>query len=225
MKRSLVGLSVKVFSVVASIVLVVAFLVGFAGRGFAPAANASTSTSTTQTINLTVNEVITLSLLGANLNLPALTPGTPVTATTSATVTTNASAGWQLDIARNSATSTIASGTITFPDQTPFTGANATTSANLQNGGKVLAFRAYQTGTSAGVYNTSTWGTDDTVPQCPLGRYPDIHRCHGKYEQLYRRRADHCVRCSSRCAGHPGCHHLYRNHHRHGDCVAVGLCG
>lgn len=154
----------KVFSVVASIVLVVAFLVGFAGRGFAPAANASTSTSTTQTINLTVNEVITLSLLGANLNLPALTPGTPVTATTSATVTTNASAGWQLDIARNSATSTIASGTITFPDQTPFTGANATTSANLQNGGKVLAFRAYQTGTSAGVYNTSTWGTDDTVP-------------------------------------------------------------
>ena len=165
MKKSLAGSSTtKAFSLVASIVLAIAFVVGFAGRSFTPTASASTSTSTTQTINLTVNQVITLSLLGATLNLPALTPGTPVTATTSATVTTNAASGWQLDIARNSATSTIASGTITFPDQTPFTGANATTSAHLQSSGQVLAFRAYQTGTSAGVYNTATWGTDDTVP-------------------------------------------------------------
>src|ERR1700722_18440763 len=114
MKKSLVGPSMKVFSLIASIVLVVAFLVGFAGRGFTPVANASTSTSTTQTINVTVNQVITLSLGTSTLTLPALTPGTPVTATTTATVTTNASAGWQLDFSRNSATSTIASGTITF---------------------------------------------------------------------------------------------------------------
>jgi hypothetical protein len=162
MKKSLVGSSLKAFSLVVAVFAVIAFVANFGGN-FAKTANASTSTSTTQTINVTVNQVITLSLGTSTLTLPSLTPGAPVTATTSATVTTNASAGWQLDFSRNSATSTIASGTITFPDATPFNGSNATTTANLTNGGQVLAFRAYQTGTSAGIYNTATWGTNDTT--------------------------------------------------------------
>jgi hypothetical protein len=160
MKTSTVAPSLKVFSFFVAVIAVVVFIANFGGT-FTQTAKASTSTSTTQTINVTVNQVITLSLGTSTLNLPALTPGTAVTATTSATVTTNASAGWQLDFNRNSATSTIASGTITFPDQTAFNGSNATTTANLTNSGQVLAFRAYQTGTSAGIYSTSTWGAND----------------------------------------------------------------
>lgn len=152
----------SVFVVFAAIVLVVGFMVE--NGGAIKSAQASTSTSTTQTINLTVNEVITLSLASGTLNLPALTPGNAVTATTSATVTTNAASGWQFDISRNSATSTIASGTITFPDATPFNGSNATSVANLSNSGQVLAFRAYQTGTSAGIYSTGIWGASDATP-------------------------------------------------------------
>ncbi|HUC01597.1 MAG TPA: hypothetical protein VMA75_01700 [Candidatus Paceibacterota bacterium] len=135
-------------------------------------AQASTSTSTTQTINVTVNQVITLSLSGANLNLPTLTPGTAVIATSSATVTTNAVSGWQLQVNRNSATSTIASGTITFPDQTAFTGNNATSAANLANSGANLSFREYQTGTSAGDYSSATWGTADTDPSAFYAGFP-----------------------------------------------------
>ena len=163
MEKSLVWPSLKVFSFVVSIAVLVGVIANFGGKIFTPTAHALTSTSTTQTINVTVNQVITLSLGTSTLSLPALTPGAPVTATTSSTVTTNASAGWQLDFNRNSATSTIASGTITFPDATPFNGSNATTTANLTNSGQVLAFRAYQTGTSAGIYNATTWGANDAA--------------------------------------------------------------
>lgn len=163
MKKILVGPCVKGFTFLVAIAAVVALVANFGGK-FTQTAQALTQTSTTQTINVTVNQVITLSLGTSTLNLPALTPGSAVTATTTATVTTNAASGWQLDFNRNSATSTIASGTITFPDATPFNGSNATSVANLINGGNVLAFRAYQTGTSAGIYNATTWGANDTAP-------------------------------------------------------------
>jgi hypothetical protein len=172
MKKSLAGSSMKVLSFLASIVLAVALLVGFAGKGFAPAANASTSTSTTQTINVTVNEVITLSLSSSTFGLPALTPGTAVTATSSAQVTSNGTSGFTLQVNRNSATSTIASGTITFPDQTSFSGSNATSATNLANSGANLSFREAQTGTTAGDYSTSTWGTSDADPNALYAGFP-----------------------------------------------------
>jgi len=154
----------KAAGVVASLLLLGAFVVGFSGKNFISVANAGATTSTTETISVTVNQVITLNT-SSSITLPALTPGTPVYATTTAQVTTNAPSGWQIIVTRPAASTTaIASGTITFPDQTLFTGSNATSAANLVSGGQVLAFRAYQTGTSAGIYNTTTWGTDDTVP-------------------------------------------------------------
>ena len=169
MKKTLfAGESLKVFSLFAATIAMVGFVAIFGGRfvqtTFMQTANASTTTSTSETINLTVNEVITLNT-SSSITLPSLTPGTPVFATTTAQVTTNAPSGWQLIITRPAASSTaIASGTITFPDQTPlFNGSNATTSGNLLNGGAVLAFRAYSAGTSPGIYSSSTWGTDDAA--------------------------------------------------------------
>ncbi len=154
----------------ASVVAVVAIFAGALGHiRLVHQAQASTTTSTTQTINVTVNETITLSLASSTLSLPALTPGIAVTATSSATVTTNAPSGFQLEVNRNSATSTIASGTITFPDATAFSGANATSATSI---GANLSFRENATGTSVGLYSTSTWGTNDVDPNALYAGFP-----------------------------------------------------
>jgi hypothetical protein len=61
-----------------------------------------------------------------------------------------------------SVTSTIASGTITFPDYTAWnaTGNGNATTTNLI--GSNLHFRVMQTGTGAGLYSTTWWGPNDT---------------------------------------------------------------
>ena len=173
MKRALTDFSGKVLAIVTAVVFILV-LVGFSGNPrIIKQASASTSTSTTQTINLTVNEVITLTLASTTLTLPALTPGSAVVATTSATVTTNGSAGWSLNVSRTSATSTIASGTITFPDATSWNGTNnATSAANLVNSGNNLSFRLNATGTSAGLYATTTWGATDLDPNAMYAGFP-----------------------------------------------------
>jgi hypothetical protein len=159
MKKTFVASCLKVFSVVASVFAVVALVVCFGGGNFVQRANAGVTTSTTQTINVTVNEVISL-VPNGNFSLPALTPGTAVTSTASVTVTTNAISGWQLEVNRATASTTIASGTIQFPDATA-TVAAATSSVNI---GANLSFREYSGGTTAGDYNSATWGASDADP-------------------------------------------------------------
>ncbi len=124
-----------------------------------PQAAGQVSTSTGQTITLSVNQVITLTLSTSTLGLGSLTPGTAVSATSSATVTTNSATGWSLRINRASATSTIASGTIAFPDATQWNGSNATSSNFI---GANMHFRVFQSGTTAGLYNSTLWGPNDT---------------------------------------------------------------
>jgi len=143
--------------------IVVVFIAGFAFAHihFISQVQASTSTSTAQAIKITVNEDISLTLSTSTFNLPALVPGIAVIASSSATVNTNAVSGWELEVNRNSATSTIASGTITFPDATPFNGSNATSATNI---GADLSFREAASGTSPGVYSVSTWGANDVDP-------------------------------------------------------------
>ncbi|MFA6365155.1 MAG: hypothetical protein WCW78_02015 [Candidatus Paceibacterota bacterium] len=120
---------------------------------------AQVSTSTNQTINLTVNQTITLTLSSTTLNLSSLTPGVPVSATSSATVSTNAATGWNLKVNRVSAPSTLASSSITFPDFTSWNGSNSTTTDLI---GANLHFRVMQTGTAAGLYSSIFWGSSDT---------------------------------------------------------------
>ncbi len=162
--------SQKIMYLFALIVVIIA-LSGFVFDNvkFAQQAWASVSTSTVQTLTVSVSETITLSLASSTLNLPALTPGIAVFASSSATVTTNATQGWELEINRNSATSTIASGTITFPDATSFNGSNATSATNI---GANLSFRENATGTTSGIYSTSTWGTNDVDPNALYAGFP-----------------------------------------------------
>ncbi len=94
----------KLFLFFELIFIVFGIVVAFHGTNFTQKTWASTSTSTAQTISITVNQVITLTLGTPTLNLSALTPGTAIVATTTATVMTNAAAGWELEVNRNSTT-------------------------------------------------------------------------------------------------------------------------
>ena len=167
-RYKLVGRSV--FWVVVMVVVIA--VVAMSPSGMVHQAFGSTSTSTSQTINLTVNETITLTLSTSSLYLPALTPGTPVTATSSATVTTNAASGFNLQVNRVNTSSTLTSSTYTFPDQTAFTGTNATSAANLASSGQNLSFRENTTGTTAGLYSSTTWGFNDVDPNAWYAGFP-----------------------------------------------------
>ncbi len=154
---SVEGVSASLFAVG-----IMAFLMSgfYLPSSFVPPAIAQVSTSTTQTINVTVNQTITLSLSSTTLDLGSLTPGTAVSATSSATVSTNSTTGWNMKINRDRVTSTIASGTITFPDFSAWNGSsNASTTSVV---GQTIHFRIMQTGTTAGLFNASWWGSNDT---------------------------------------------------------------
>lgn len=132
------------------------------GGFFVDWANAA-ETSTAQTINLAVSETITLTLSTTTLTLPALTPGSPVFATSSATTVTNSDTGWRLQVKRDSTTSTLAYGaTSTFPDATawdPTGNGNATTTDTV---GANLHLKVANTGTDAALYNSTWWGPNDS---------------------------------------------------------------
>ncbi len=108
---------------------------------------------------------ITLTLSSSTVALGSFTPGTAVTATTTASVTISGGTnGYSLKINRTSVTSTLASSTITFPDYTAWNPGSGCT-AGQGNGstapGAVFSFRVRQTGTDSS-YCGIWWGTNDT---------------------------------------------------------------
>ncbi|MCX8016142.1 MAG: hypothetical protein N2692_02470 [Patescibacteria group bacterium] len=117
-----------------------------------------------QTIQVTVTTTLTFSLATNTVALGVLTPGTPIIATTSCSVTTNSNSGWQLSAKRDDANSTLdldSNQTVDFPDETAWNGSNSTDTP-----GSNLSFRVYQTGTTpAGLYNSTYWGTNDSSPK------------------------------------------------------------
>lgn len=151
----------------AVVLALIASLFSVVGIGI-QSTNAAT-TSTSQTINLTVNQTITLSLSTSTLSLGSLTPGVAIVATSSATIVTNSAAGWQLQVNRNSATSTLASSTITFPDYSSWNSgsSNATTTP-----GATLSFKVANTGTDAGLYSSSFWGATDADGTAKYAGFP-----------------------------------------------------
>ncbi len=149
--------------------------VGILGLVNLKPANAA-SDSDTQTIILTVTSTITLTLATTTVDLGTLVPGTPITGNTSLSVTTNDYSGWNLQVKRDDAGSTLnLNGTSTpdvaFPDATGwnYSSPNATTSPEV---GANLSFRVYQTGTDVALYNSSWWGSDDTAPNALYAGFP-----------------------------------------------------
>lgn len=113
-----------------------------------------------------VVQSITLTLNTSTVNLPALAPGIAVSATTTATVSvTGASSGYTLSILRNSATSTLASGTVAFPDAAVWAPSGSSCASGQGNGtttpGNTFSFRVASSGTTAN-YCSFWWGASDT---------------------------------------------------------------
>ena len=161
-KKSLAGISsIVFFSILA--------LVGAIFSGPMRSSAATTSTPQNEQINLTVNQDITLTVT-PTLSLPALTPGTPVFGTSSATVATNATSGFNLYVQRTNTSSTITSGANQFPDATAWNGSNSATATP----GTTLSFRAEtaSAGTTAGDYNSTWWGATDASGTALYAGFP-----------------------------------------------------
>jgi len=115
-----------------------------------------------QTVSVAVTSTISFTVATSTITLNTLTPGTPVTATTSCETATNNAGGWTLSIKRDDADSTMdltTDAANNFPDATAWNGGNSSGTP-----GANLSFRVYQTGTDAGLYSTTWWGTNDASP-------------------------------------------------------------
>lgn len=115
-----------------------------------------------QNISVSVTSTISFTVATSTIALATLTPGTPVTATTSCETSTNNAGGWTLSAKRDDATSTMdltTDETVDFPDATAWNGSNSSGTP-----GTNLSFRVYQTGTGSGLYSTTWWGTTDASP-------------------------------------------------------------
>ena len=142
----------------------------------------TTSTPQTQTITISVNEVISLTVASGTIPLSSLTPGSPVFAVTSSTVLTNATSGWDLYVSRNYATDTLQNiqyPTVFFPDATswnPFGAGNA-----LAQPEKILASTSIPP--RVPVLLPHLVGSDRCFGHGPLCRFPGLldpadHRKH-----------------------------------------------
>ncbi len=129
--------------------------------GILAAAQQTTAATDTQqvTLQVDVQEVLTLAVDSATVNMGNLTPGTPVTGTTVATVTTNANGGYDLQVKRDDADTTMdhtTLATVNISDKTAWNG--STTAATWSGTG--LGFSVYAV--SGATKNTTWWGTGTT---------------------------------------------------------------
>ena len=111
-------------------------------------------------LNTDVQEVISLDCGTPTINLGNLTPGTPVTGSSTCTATTNANGGYTLAVKRDDATSTLkknSENNITISDLTPWdpTAPNANTYSGTGLGFTVFSSTANK--------NSSWWGTGSTL--------------------------------------------------------------
>ncbi|MBI5221901.1 MAG: hypothetical protein HY980_00155 [Candidatus Magasanikbacteria bacterium] len=102
---------------------------------------------------------------------PALTPGSPVFATSTLSIDTNNTTGWNVTVSRDDPDTTIdldTDATVNIIDQTAWSPGAATTTAgnavrvsSLANSQKVLAFRVMTASGTASFVSSTWWGTTD----------------------------------------------------------------
>ncbi len=110
------------------------------------------------TLQVTVNEVLVLDVDSATVDMGSITPGTPVTGSTVATVTTNANGGYVLKVKRDDADTTMDHTVLpsfNITDKTAWDGSSSATSWS----GTGLGFSVYASTASK---NTTWWGTGTT---------------------------------------------------------------
>jgi hypothetical protein len=126
------------------------------------------------TLSVTVGTSLSFSTDG-NKAFGTLTSGTPVTATSTLSVTTNNDKGYYLTVSRDDTNTTLdltTDATVNITDATEWSSAGHATTTGPDNvtalasalpaSGQVLAFRTRSTGTEACFYSSTWWGTNDT---------------------------------------------------------------
>lgn len=128
-----------------------------------------------EAVTLTVTVNSTLTFTTSTNQFPNLTPGTPTQATTTLSVTTNNTAGWNVTLSCDERTLTVACGdldtdtTVELPDATEWIipAAAATTTAGnavaITSGVDALYFRVMSASGSAPFLSTAWWGTSDAM--------------------------------------------------------------
>lgn len=145
----------RLIAVVAVITIIFAADILIFDRG----SKGAITTTDQVTLSLTVAQNITLNC-GADVNLGTLTPGTPVTGSSTCTVTTNSEAGYDLAVRRDDADTTMDKTTSASDNITDKTVWDPTASAGAGNAaaysGTGLGFGVLS---STGSKNTTWWGT------------------------------------------------------------------
>jgi len=119
--------------------------------------NFSQGATTTDQVNLSVTVAETISLdCGADVNLGTLTPGTPVSASSVCTTTTNANGGYDVAVKRDDADTTMDHSTDATTNITDKTAWNRTTPNAAAYATTGLAFSVFA---STATKNTTWWGT------------------------------------------------------------------
>ena len=129
------------------------------------------ATTSQVTLSTTVDSTLDVSC-GAPGSFGTLTPGTPAVVTTTCATTTNAANGYYLSLKRDDATGTLKNGSNYIADKTAWT--SATPNGAVWSG-TGIGFRVKTTGTTAGLYSSTYWGTDDTAPNAKYAGLPSAY--------------------------------------------------
>ena len=122
------------------------------------------------TFTTTAGGAASLTFVVSTNTFPGITPGTAVFATTTLSVDTDNSTGWNVTVSRDDADTTmdLADATVNITDQTAWVPGVATTTAgnavrisSLDSSGDVLAMRVMTASGTQAFKSTSWWGTTD----------------------------------------------------------------
>ena len=132
------------------------------------------ATTSQLTLTTTVQSAISVSCTPTAVAFGNLTSGTPIPITSTCSVLTNAANGYHLQIKRDDATGTMKNGSTYIPDATAWV--SASPNSAVWGSQKDLAFRVKSTGTAAGAYSSTWWGTDDTVSNAKYAGLPSSYQ-------------------------------------------------
>ena len=126
--------------------------------------------SDTDQVQLSVAVQTTIALdCGADVDLGSLTPGTPVTGSSTCAATTNASSGYNLKVKKDNAGATMNDGS--GHDISDKTAWDSGTPNGALYTGTGLGFRVKATGTTS-THNSTWWGSDDTDANAKFAGFP-----------------------------------------------------
>lgn len=141
------------------------------GRYYKVVENATGATQQTSTSDRGYRSAVSLTFVVSTNVFPSLTPGSPVFATSTLSVDTDNSTGWNVTVARDDPETTMdldSDATTNITDQTAWSPGAATTTAgnaarvsSLDSSGDVLAMRVMTASGTPSFISTAWWGTTD----------------------------------------------------------------